>query len=349
MAPQLYFPYGQHQDEIRDEEIQMANACCAPGAFAPPPGYLHFQSGPWQQQQPDGEMDMAAMESWETHRIANIIGPVMFDWYTSAPVGPWDTQQEHDVSQHHVFEGGYSEPLLKFEKTFEQSEIWQHTPWMQMHDTSRVVDVSEDGSGHVEFSVPDLARDDSLDRASKRRRRSSTSTEEMQSAAPMMTSTHMPPMTRTPNFEAPEPRPYAPTPAFIFPDYTSSTGSGPAQIHPGHAEYYAEGLSPIISAPNNVLRLSNTPSTSPAPVFQSSPTFMPSVRVISDRRDSTPNSRRASHAVFKTQSANTKRGHYASEVWEGHKAAIKKMYIDEGKTLREVISAMEKDHNFPAT
>lgn len=59
--------------------------------------------------------------------------------------------------------------------------------------------------------------------------------------------------------------------------------------------------------------------------------------------------RRGTNAVFKTQSVNSKRGHYASDVWEGHKAAIKKLYIDEGKPLREVINIMEHDHDFPAT
>lgn len=59
--------------------------------------------------------------------------------------------------------------------------------------------------------------------------------------------------------------------------------------------------------------------------------------------------RRCSHAVFKTQSANSKRGHYASDVWEGHKFFIKKLYIDEGRPLREVIRIMETEHDFPAS
>lgn len=59
--------------------------------------------------------------------------------------------------------------------------------------------------------------------------------------------------------------------------------------------------------------------------------------------------RRGTHAVFKTQSANSKRGHYASDVWEGHKTVIKKLYIEEGKPLREVIKIMETEHDFPAT
>lgn len=59
--------------------------------------------------------------------------------------------------------------------------------------------------------------------------------------------------------------------------------------------------------------------------------------------------RRGTHAVFKTQSANSKRGHYASEVWEGHKFLIKKLYIDEGRPLREVIRIMETEHDFPAS
>ncbi|CAN8095887.1 unnamed protein product [Discula destructiva] len=92
-----------------------------------------------------------------------------------------------------------------------------------------------------------------------------------------------------------------------------------------------------------------TSSTPPPSIFPTSPELIPSVRIISDRRETVTKLRRGSNAVFKTQSANARRGHYASEVWEGHKAAIKKMYIDEGKPLREVIKTMEIEHDFPAT
>jgi hypothetical protein len=97
-----------------------------------------------------------------------------------------------------------------------------------------------------------------------------------------------------------------------------------------------------------------TPIAEPSPIPQA-PTAQPTpqptalARPSTARRDSAAKPRRGSHTVFKTQSANSKRGHYASDVWEAHKATIKKLYIDDGKPLRELIRVMEKEHDFPAT
>lgn len=87
----------------------------------------------------------------------------------------------------------------------------------------------------------------------------------------------------------------------------------------------------------------------PAAMPQSPPVTVHLIGPVVAPRGPTSKVRRGTQAVFKTQSANSKRGHYASDVWEGHKTVIKKLYIDDGKPLREVIKIMETDHGFPAT
>jgi hypothetical protein len=38
-----------------------------------------------------------------------------------------------------------------------------------------------------------------------------------------------------------------------------------------------------------------------------------------------------------------------SQEWSSQRARIKKLYLEEGKTLKEVMHIMSRDHNFRAT
>lgn len=355
MTPQLYFPDGRDHDGICDEAMQTTNPFYAPGPLAPSVYSSHFQPGPWHQQ-PTAGMDQAPFQTWDTHRIVNNNEPVMFDWQAS-PVGPWDMQaQSFSAVSHngHVeafqassIDANFQGPPLKFEKIYEPSAMWETTQWIP--GPSSIVEVGGDGQDRMEISLPVSM---SPDRASKRRRASSMSTMGTQSSAPMRSSMQLSPEIYTEAFENSEQPNHLPTPPFSLPSHMSPIKESQTYVSSGQSGSPDEELPSLYSAPDEpdeVMQSVEMPSTSTGPIFQMSPVLIPSVRVISDRRESLSKLRRGSNAVFKTQSANAKRGHYASDVWEGHKAAIKKMYIDEGKPLREVIKTMETDHNFPAT
>jgi len=45
----------------------------------------------------------------------------------------------------------------------------------------------------------------------------------------------------------------------------------------------------------------------------------------------------------------SRRALHSPQVWDSHKSTIKRLYIDEGKPLREVMRAMQEQHNFKAS
>lgn len=341
----------------------MTNSFYTPAAFAStelPPMYSQFQPAAWQHQ-PSSEVDMTTSQSWSTDRAVHNHGPVLFDWYSS-PVEPWDLQcQNLDTTsqnrgalafQSSQFSSGFQEAPLKAEKSFEPIQAWQQPSYRAQEGCPAVQEVPQlwNGSGMFDSRPPLSVELESPGRASKRRRRSSTATLEIQFAPQIVGSAQPSPVECVAKDQVLEPHRRFPTAtAFYVPDHApppvaDSPQNEWVQIHNSN-----EGSSPRTESPKCMMPAAEASPVPPTPISQPSPMLTPSVRVISDRRESVSKMRRGSNTVFKTQSANTKRGHYASEVWESHKPAIRKMYIDEGKPLREVIKTMEQDHSFPAT
>lgn len=333
MTTQLYLADGHDQDGAYDESIQATIPFYTPATFAPSV-YPHLQPG------------------LDSHR-PRIETPVAT--FPSAPAWPWDlrvnnsaaTSGTGQVHQAAAFHSQIQGSQVKFEKLLQPTKVWEPPHWV--HGTFPAAEANEDGWDRMDLSLPVSYGADSPDRASKRRQRSSTSTLEwMQSAGSMDSTTQMPSDTYAANAQdqdwVHETRP----PIFSIPDYTLRA-LGQAPVCTEHAEASEEDFSTMAATPEDVAQTVEIPKGTPAPTFQTTAVLVPSVRIISDPRDLFPKLRRGNNAGFKTQSCNAKRGHYASNVWEGHKAVIKKMYIDEGKPLREVIRGMEKDHSFPAT
>lgn len=353
----MYFPDDHEQDEIYDEAIQTTASFYQPAAFANtdlPPVYGHSQSTAWQHQ-PGGGVNRETSQSWEPNRIINDHGPVMFDWYPR-PVEPWDmcsrnleaTSQTAQIMafQPPPFNSGYQEPPLRFEKPPELNEAWQRSYRAQeIYPAIEVVPQLWSRSGTLASNPPLSVELENTYRPSKRRRRSSTSTVEIQAAPATVGSVQPSPVKSPERKEALGQYRHLPT-SFHVPDYASQAVEGSPRNASVQRDDSDDGPPPMTNPSDCIMPTMEAPPLLPTPI---SPVLTPSVRVISDRRESVSKLRRGSHTIFKTQSANTKRGHYASEVWESHKPAIKKMYIDEGKPLREVIKTMEKDHNFPAT
>lgn len=361
MAPPISSLDDQEQDGIRNDTTQATNNFYTPAAFTItdlPPIYSQLQPLTWQHHSSDA-MNITASRSWETDKIINNHGPVLFDWYSSS-VAPWDMQHpnlnitseagQSMAFQPYPFYSGFQEQPRRFEKSDGLSQAWQSS--YRAQETSCVdeeVPRFSNASGMLASNLPVTVETASLGRASKRRRRSSTSSVDLRFAPNFVDSTQPSPVECSGQDHAPEQYRHIPTSTIHAPAYTSPVVRGLPRNSSAQIDDFGEGSSLLIASPQCTMPTAEVGHTSLVAVAQICPILTPSVRVISDRRESIPKLRRGGDAVFKTQSDNTKRGHYASEVWESHKSAIKKMYIDEGKPLREVISSMEKDHNFLAT
>lgn len=360
MAAPGHFSEDQKQDEVSNETLQATDTFYMQADLAitnSPLEYSSFQPTAWQNQ-PSNGVDMTVPRSWETKRVIDNHGPTMFEWYTS-PVEPCDVQGQTlaftsppgqiMAFQPLQFSNDFQQAPLKFDKSFGWDQALQ--PSYRAQEINPIAEVMPQlwtGSGILANNLQLSSHSESLERASKRRRRSSTSSIDVRFAPPIVGSTHPssveaagedevlghPSRVPTTTFEVPRDTP--PTFEDLSPDpllqVDNSDEASPL------LNGSPPGFTPAVEA-------------APAPLTRTSasPMLAPSVRVISDRRESSAKLRRGDDTPFRTQSANTKRGHYASEVWESHKHVIKKMYIDEGRPLREVISTMEKEYNFPAT
>lgn len=357
----MYLSEDQKQASVGDETTQATSTFCTPAPLIIaelPPEYTSFQPTTWQYQS-NTDTNMEVPRSWETSSIINNHGPTMFDWYSS-PVGSWNMQSPNlDVTSQAgqvlgvpapLFGSGLQESPFEFEKSFSWDQAWPTGHHAQeTHSVAEAVPQLWDGSGTLASKPPESNAIESPGRATKRRRRSPTSSPDGQFAPPTAVSSQLSLVEGLGREQAHGPYRNVPTSTFlvpenIAPDYRSSPQG--ASLRP---DSLREGVTLITDASPCILSSAEAAPLPLTPASQVSPVLTPSVRVISDRRETSTKFRRGNDAVFKTQSANTKRGHYASEVWESHKPAIKKMYIDEGKPLREVISTMEREHHFPAT
>lgn len=352
MGPHIYLSDRNEQDGVYKEIAPIYTTVDS----EPSPTYPQLQPAAWQHA--SGEvMSMDCWQPWQTSHIMNSNGPVMFDWQ-SDPIGTWDLQRRDLVANVHDMQAFaptpapfraevmFPGPPIKLETTFGANHAWQ-AGWVE-----RVTPVEEEVVPSVESVSVEM---EASNRAAKRRRRS------------------LVPSTDLPEYAAPVGDGLVSLP--MVQPVVSTTGTGHQHREsttvthlPGSAAI-AGGISPQQdNVPAEERRRSSTLTTEfpeyvganitstvlmntvpPTPMLEAPFPLISSVRVIDDGRDSTSKPRQRNDAVFKTQSANTKRGHYASDVWEQHKAAIKKLYIDEGRPLREVIRTMEVEHHFPAT
>lgn len=323
--------------------------------FAIPPehplAWPQLQPATWQPESGD-MMSMGFLQSWETDRIINNDGPVMFGWQPG-PIDAWDSQSRDPAAGFHnaqvlapnpaQADGTFPGPLDKLEETFGASEKWQTMGWVE--DVSLVV-------GEVVPSVESVPVEmESSLRAAKRRRKSHETTANLSEYASPVVGGLVQPLSIQPMVPAQGPvhQHRVSTTATQLPGgVTTADGTAVQRAHIP-TEKRRRAPTPTIDFFEPDIPTDHTPTIPLTPKSESPFPFTPSVRVIDDGRDPAVKLRHGIDAVFKTQSANSKRGHYASEVWEQHKAAIKKLYIDESKPLREVIQTMERDHQFRAT
>lgn len=365
MDSQIWLSASQDQNDVCEEKPEMCPSYTTAGLYIPdlaPPTFSQLQSQGWQHRYDDDVMDMDLLSAWQTDDVPRSDRSLMFGWQPG-PVGTWDAQSR-DLAAHahaaqvaHIPTGpgpavrtdsAFPEPLFKFDK----DAIWQ-VGWTG--ETSPIVEgvvepvdsftdpMNHDAQGSVQVA-------DHVRPAKRRRKVSSPEQQFAEQVTPTAEEPRQAHSSPSSIFgQSPEKPSRRATAATMLPkpeglaeedsvQQASALMAGQAQGNTQTIEFAKTVGQPLESAP--------IPQT---PITQTSCQPSPLARVISDQKRSTTASGREDHAVFKTQSTNSKRGHYASEVWEGHKAAIQKLYIDERKPLREVIKIMEKNHNFPAT
>lgn len=83
------------------------------------------------------------------------------------------------------------------------------------------------------------------------------------------------------------------------------------------------------------------PAPSPVPV----PVPVPSQALVRRQRAVPTGARPGGHQA----DTKRRRGQYDPQVWEDHKESIRRLYIEQGKPLREVVEAMARTHGFHAT
>lgn len=357
----MYLSEDQKEASVGDETPQATSSFCTPAPLVItelPPEYPSFQPTTWQYQS-NSDLDVEVPRSWDTSSIINNHGPTMFDWYPS-PVGSWNMQNQNlDVTsqagqitgvQAPLFNSGMQEPPFEFDKSFAWEQAWQTGHHAQETDpVSEAVPRLWDGSGTLASNPSTSNGIENPGRAAKRRRRSPTSTPIEQFAVPTTLSSEPSQLEGSRRERAQGQYRNTPTSTLLVPDIGAPDYRISASGASLRSDSLREGVTLITDSSPCILPSMEAFPVPLTPASQASPVLTPSVRVISGRQETITKLRRGGDAVFKTQSANTKRGHYASEVWESHKPAIKKMYIEEGKPLREVISTMEREHHFPAT
>lgn len=326
MAPTTtYQPNEEEQEPVYDEHIQQINPFYSAIDFtmpAMPPSHSSFQPANWQCE-PNDMMWMEVLQSWPTNSVVNAPGPFFSDWQTNA-MPAWDLHGHNNMINQQVMRGlpiqspspvrtdsTHQHSPAGFEEAYGGNNMW-NGGWV------------EEVPPAIEDVVPSVE----------------VGSEAMTIDLPVPIQAPVPVQAPTPR------RRRAPTPTIEFPEYATEA---PAQPAPVRVEKRRRAPTPTVDFDDYFTPPSDSSPIPQAPVAQSTPQPAALARPATTRRDAAAKARRGSHTVFKTQSANSKRGHYASDVWEAHKATIKKLYIEDGKPLRELIRVMEKEHDFPAT
>lgn len=331
MAPTVpYQPNEREQEPVYDAPIQQQiNPFYSDMDFTMPnmpPAHSSFQPANWQCG-PNDMMWMEVLQSWPTNSAMNAPAPVFSDWQTNA-MPAWDFQGHNNISNPPVTHGlpnqtpspvrtdsTYQQSPMRFEEVYGGNHVW-NGGW-----------VEEIPPAVEEVVVPSVE----------------VGPEAMTIDLPIPIQAPVPVQAPTPR------RRRAPTPTIDFSDYATSVTEAPARPVPIRAEKRRRAPTPTVDFDDYFTSVAEPSPIPQASIAQPSPQPASLTRPASARRDAVAKARRGSSTVFKTQSANSKRGHYASDVWEAHKTTIKKLYIDDGKPLRELIRIMEKEHDFPAT
>ncbi|KUI63065.1 Filamentous hemagglutinin [Cytospora mali] len=330
MAPTTYQPSEKEQDSVYDEPIQQVNPYYSTMNFNMPnmpPSHSSFQPANWQCA-PNDMMWMEVLQSWPANSVMNSPAPVYTGWQTNT-MPAWDFHGHNNIVNPQFAQGvpvqtpspvrtdsTYQPSPVSYEEEINGNNTW-NGGWVEGVSpvAEEVVSSVEVGPEAMTIDLPVTVQ------------------------APVL-------------IPAPVPwRREEPTPKSEFSEYVTPVTGAPVQPGPVRVEKRRRAATPTVDfdeyfSPVTVTEPSPIPQV---PTTQSIPQPMAPARPAAARRDAIAKARRGSHTVFKTQSANSKRGHYASDVWEGHKATIKKLYIDDGKPLRELIRIMEKEHDFPAT
>lgn len=370
MGSHVYLP-GKEQDGVSEEAIQQMSPFYTTVDYAmpePPPAYSQMQAAQWPHHFGSNPVGIGLLQEWQTSRIVNNNEPLMFDWQPE-PIQTWDLQRHSQAADPHnaqLFgdlspppfrtDATFSSPHYRSDKAFEAADAWQ-TGWAEDVSSGgdEVLSSVESIPGPMRIDVPESVEVGIASRPPKRRRRASAPTLDLAEYTTPMVDVPMQP-SLVDSFvpvQGPEPQHVVLSAATQLHESstvtaTSFNASTPQRV-PIPTEKRRRAPTPTIEFPEYMTTTAESTTTSSMTILQSPSPLIPSVRVIADERGCGVKSRSGSQAIFKTQSANAKRGHYASDVWEGHKAAIEKLYIDEGKPLREVIKTMEKQHDFPAT
>lgn len=367
MAPQPYQHVGKEEDQAQvtyDEAIYQAQPAFANNNHSfptDPPGYSVFHPATWQSDM-NSMLFMDALQSWGppptngSHLIPNDPRFVTMGlgWQQPSPLMAWDMlgrtmapepQMLHPAPVHSPFlvqsDPSYERTVFKSEKPLE--ETWD-SGWVE--EISPSLDATMQSAGsipqEVAINMP-VERPPPAHVARKRRRVPSP-----------MVDMHVFATNRDEHATGH----VAPHTTDMYMEYGHVSVEPPAQSAPpiqsfqsqsGGRSHPREPTPTLEELPEYGMADNQSQPTSSGPISQSPTLSARFIGPVATSRTPTSKVRRGTHAVFKTQSANSKRGHYASDVWEGHKAAIKKLYIDEGKPLREVINIMDTEHNFPAS
>ncbi|KAG8161107.1 hypothetical protein KVR01_009371 [Diaporthe batatas] len=341
-------PPTQHDDEVYEEVAQQINPYYASMNFAipapdMPAAHSQFHAAQWQCQ-PNSTMWMEALQPWPTTGVANTAGPVYADWQADASP-PWDFQGHHSfatLQNAQSFQAQSPSPtrvdnaFVPPPQQFQQQQQHQQrypgsnawTPgWVDEIPPARAV---PEVMPSVE-AMPDVTRHEPAP---------------VHAPAPIHAAIPAPDHAASPRLHQ------APTPTDGLPKYVAPVDGVPPLPVSVRVEKRRRAPTPTIEFEEYA-----TPFLDTVPVTQSAigppppppPDSPAAMRPATLPRGSPAKAAQGSQTVFKTQSANSKRGHYASDVWERHKPTIQKLYIEEGKPLREVIRTMETEHKFPAT
>ncbi|ROW16029.1 hypothetical protein VPNG_02521 [Cytospora leucostoma] len=331
MAPTTYQPNEREQEAVYDGDMQQINPYY-PNAVdyniqQMPPSHSSFQPADWQCE-PNNMMWMEVLQSWPTNSVMHAPAPVVPDWQTSA-IPAWDLHGHSDMVSPES--SSYAMPMhtpspVRSDSTFQPSPV-RYEGALSGNNTWN--------GGWVE-EIPPVVEEVVSSLAS------APETMPIDIALPIQA----PIPIQAPALR----RRRAPTPTLDYPDYATPVADAPVQPAPARPEKRRRAPTPTVDFDQYFppVVAEAAPITQP-PIAQLTAQPVGPARPAAVRREAAAKARRGSHTVFKTQSANSKRGHYATDVWEGHKDTIKKLYIDEGKPLRELIRIMEEEHDFPAT
>lgn len=331
MAPTAsYQPNEKEQESVYDEPIQHVSSYYPSMDFSIPtmqPTHSSFEPAHWQCE-PNDMMWMEVLQSWPANSVMNAPAPVFSDWQSNA-MPAWDFHGHNHMMHPTVTHGlpyqtpspvrtdsTYQQSPVRYEETYGGNNTW-NGGWV------------EEIPPAVEEVMPSLE----------------VGPEPMTIDLPIPIQAPVPVRAPTPR------RRRAPNSTINSPDYVTSTAVVQAQPAPVRPEKRRRAPTPTIDFEECFTTVAEPTPIPKAPIAHPTPQPAPLARPADTtaRRDTVAKVRRGSSTVFKTQSTNSKRGHYASDIWEAHKTTIKKLYIDDGKPLRELIRVMEKEHDFPAT